>query len=82
MFGLESDKKKKPTPDFDYELEKELKDLKLRKEILGKIEDRLTKIKAELHSGKLTKEEFDQFITLQLGYESALKIMQRVIGKK
>ena len=41
MFGLEGQKKKKPTEEFFFELEKELKDVKKHKQIHQKIEERI-----------------------------------------
>lgn len=77
MFGLESQKKKKPIDDFVFELEKELKNPVKHKEILQRVETRLQKIKEVLRSGDNNQEEFDRFGLLLHGYNSLLKVMSR-----
>ena len=76
MFGLESQKKKKPIEEFVFELEKELKNPKKHKELRQKVEERIQKIKDTLRSGENT-EEFDRFGLLLQGYTSLLKVMSR-----
>lgn len=76
MFGLENQQKKKQTEEFVYELEKELKDLKMHKEIKTKVETRVQQIKEVLRSGE-DKAEFDSFGVLLHGYTSLLKVMAR-----
>lgn len=77
MFGLEGDKKKKKEPEFVFELEKELKDPKMKQEIRSKVEGRIQKIKGTLRSGD-DQQEYDRFGLLLLGYESLLKVFSRV----
>lgn len=77
MFGLENQKKKKNIEEFVFELEKELKDSKIHKEIKKKVEDRIQAIKEQLRSGE-NKEDFDKFGTILHGYTSLLKVMARV----
>ena len=76
MFGLENQQKKKQTEEFVYELEKELKDLKMHKEIKTKVETRVQQIKEVLRSGE-DKAEFDSFGVLLHGYTSLLKVIAR-----
>ena len=45
MFGLESDKKKKRTEEFVFELEKDFKGLKKHQEYKTKIDSRIQEIK-------------------------------------
>lgn len=81
MFGLEGNKKKKVVEEFNFELEKELKDPKKAKELKDKIEGRIQKIKEALRTGD-DKEEYDRFGLLLLGYNSLLKVMSRFGAKK
>lgn len=76
MFGLESQKKKKNTEEFVFELEKELKIGKKHKELLKQVEERIQSIKEVLRSGE-NKDEFDKFGSLLHGYTSLLKVMAR-----
>lgn len=76
MFGLESQKKKKPVEEFVFELEAELKNSKKNKELRQKVEERIQKIKETLRSGE-NQEEFDRFGLLLHGYTSLLKVMSR-----
>ena len=80
MFGLESQKKKKPNEEFVFELEKELKNPAKHKEIKEKVELRLQKIKDSLRSGD-DQEEYERFGLLLHGYQSLLKVMSRFTGK-
>jgi hypothetical protein len=81
MFGLESQKKKKPIEEFVFELEKELKDPVKHKEIRQRIDNRLPKLK-EMLTGGSDKEEFDRIGLLLHGYNSLLKVMARFTTKK
>jgi hypothetical protein len=81
MFGLESQKKKKPSDEFVFELEKELKDPAKHREIKQKVEARLQKIKDILRTGGEDQEEFDRFGLLLHGYNSLLKVMSRFTSK-
>jgi hypothetical protein len=80
MFGLESHKKKKPTDEFVFELEKELKDPQKYKELRERVEGRIQKIKESLRSGD-DQEEFNRFGLLLQGYNSLLKVMSRFLSK-
>ncbi len=80
MFGLEGQKKKKPTEEFVFELEKDLKDPKKQKELRQKVEGRIQKSKDVLRTGD-DKEEFDRFGLLLLGYNSLLKVTSRFVSK-
>lgn len=79
MFGLESQKKKKPNEEFIFELEKELKNPVKYKEILQHVEMRLQKMKEILRAGA---EEIDRFVLLVHGYQSLLKVISRLTAKK
>lgn len=81
MFGLESQKKKKNTEEFVFELEKELKLGKKHKELQKQAEDRIQSIKEVLRSGE-NKDEFDKFGSLLHGYTSLLKVMARFTPSK
>lgn len=80
MFGLESQKKKKPET-FVFDLEKDLKDTKQNRALKEKIEKRIQEIKNVLKSGE-NKEEFDMFGVLLHGYTSLLKVMARSVTSK
>lgn len=80
MFGLENQKKKKPTEEFVFDLEKELKNPKKHQELREHIEKRIQKIKEVLRTGE-SKEEFDYFGLLLHGYNALLKVMSRVKAK-
>lgn len=82
MFGLESQKKKKPDEEFVFELEKELKNPAKHKEIHQRVESRLQKVKEFLRLGGEDQEEFNRFGSLLHGYNSLLKVMSRVTSKK
>lgn len=79
MFGMESQKKKK-AGEFVFELEKEFKNGKLRKEYKEKVEKRIQAIKDVLRSGE-NKDEFDSYGVLLHGYTSLLKVMSRFSAK-
>jgi hypothetical protein len=80
MFGLESQKKKKPVEEFIFELEKELKDPQKYKDLRKRVEERIQKIKEALRTGE-EQEEFDRFGLLLHGYNALLKVMTRVAPK-
>jgi hypothetical protein len=80
MFGLESQKKKKPV-EFIFDLEKELMNEKMNKEIKQKIESRIQRIKEILRTGD-SKEEFDHFGVLLHGYTALMKVISRVAPKR
>ncbi len=80
MFGLEDQKKKKPSQEFIFELEKDLKDPTKLKMLRQQVEARIQKIKEVLRSGD-DQEEFDRFGLLLHGYNSLLKVMSRLAGK-
>jgi len=80
MFGLEDQKKKKKTEDFIFELEKELLNPKLHREIKERIEKRTQKIKEVLRTGD-RPDEFDQYGKLLNGYTSLLKVISRFTPK-
>jgi hypothetical protein len=81
MFGLESQKKKKPVEEFVFELEKELKDPQKYRELRQKVDARIQKIKEALRSGE-DQEEFDRFGLLLHGYHALLKVMTRIVKQK
>ncbi|MCE2982868.1 MAG: DUF5398 domain-containing protein [Parachlamydia sp.] len=76
MFGLESQKKKKPGEEFIFDLEKDLKEQNKNKELKKKVEQRIQKIKEILRSGD-SQDEFDRFGLLLHGYTSLLKVLAR-----
>lgn len=80
MFGLEN-KKKKPSQEFVFELEKEIKDPQKYKELNQRIEGRIQKIKEILRSGGNDQEEYSQFSVLLHGYHAISKVMSRVLRK-
>ena len=73
MFGLEK-KRKKP---FEFDLQKELKKDKKRKEILELIETKTQSLKEALRSGKAS-ENFDQCGIVLQGYASLTKVINRI----
>lgn len=81
MFGLEDQKKKKPTDEFIFELEKEFKDPAKNKEIRLLLETRLQKIKEILRSGA-NQDGIDRLGVLLHGYTALLKVMSRSTTKK
>lgn len=81
MFGLEDQKKKKPAPEYVFDLEKELKDLAKQKQIKQKVEGQLQKIKEHLRTGGENQEDFEGFGLLLHGYNSLLKVMSRLTTK-
>lgn len=79
MFGLE-DKKGRDEKVALFDLEVELKSPKKRKEVLTKIEERITQIKSLLRSGQ-DKEEFDEIGVILQGYTALLKVVGRFGAK-
>lgn len=80
MFGLENQKKKKPTEEFVFDLEADLKKSAKQKELKKRVEDRIQSIKDVLRSGD-SKEDFDSYGVLLHGYTSLLKVMARFGAK-
>lgn len=80
MFGLEKNKKKKHE-EFVFEFEKECQNPVKSRAIKQKVEERIQKIKASLHSGT-EQDEFDQLGVLLHGYTSLIKVMSRFEKKK
>ena len=80
MFGLENQKKKKKSEPFIFDLEKELMNAKMHKEIKERMESRIQNIKETLRVGE-NKDEFDQMGVLLHGYTSLLKVFSRFTPK-
>jgi uncharacterized protein DUF5398 len=80
MFGLESQKKKKPE-EFVFELEKEIKNPTTRIEIQKNIESKLQTINDMLRTGE-NKEYFEQLAKILYGYQALVKVISRVISKR
>lgn len=72
MFGLEK-KKNKP---FEFDLEKELKSSKKKKEVLSICEDRTSQLKEALREGKAS-ENFDQCGIIMQGYAALEKVVKK-----
>lgn len=81
MFGLEDQKNTKKPAEFVFELEKQLKDSKVNKEITEKVLERIQTIKKLLQEG-IEKEDFDTIGKILYGYSSLLKVIGRVPTKK
>lgn len=79
MFGLEDQKNKKPSEEFVFDLEKDLKDPAKRKEWQKIVEEKIQKVKEILRTGE-SQDDFDNFGLLLHGYTSLLKVIER-IGK-
>ena len=74
MYGLE----KKPREKFAFDLEKEIKEKPSRgKEILERVEKRITEIKKLLREGQNEK-DFDHLGILLHGYASLQKVLRKV----
>lgn len=82
MFGLGEGKEKAKgnDPIFVYDLERDLKDPSKRKEIKEKAEYKIKKIKEILRTGE-SQDVFDSFGLLLQGYNSLLKVIERVSSK-
>jgi len=72
MFGLEK-KKNKP---FEFDLEKELKSSKKKKEVLSICEKRTSQLKEALREGKAS-ENFDQCGIIMQGYAALEKVVKK-----
>lgn len=72
MFGLEK-KKNKP---FEFDLEKELKSSKRKKEVLKLCEEKTAELKNALREGKAS-ENFDQCGIIMQGYAALEKVVKR-----
>lgn len=72
MFGLEK-KKNKP---FEFDLEKELKSNKRKKEVLTLCEKKTAELKQALREGKAA-ENFDQCGIIMQGYAALEKVVKR-----
>lgn len=72
MFGLE---KKKNQP-FEFDLEKEIKNSKRKKEILKLCEEKTAELKTALREGKAS-ENFDQCGIIMQGYAALEKVVKR-----
>lgn len=77
MFGLEDGQSNK-VDEFSFDLEKELKDHKQRKEIVAKAEDRIRSIKKILNEGEKSKDLLEQFGLLMQSYEALIKTVSRL----
>lgn len=73
MFGLE---KKRKDP-FEFDLQKELKKEKRRKEILEIVETKSQSLKEALRSGEAS-ENFDQCGIILQGYATLAKVINRI----
>ncbi len=73
MFGLEK-KKNKP---FEFDLEKELKNNKRRKEVLSICEEKTQNLKQALREGEAS-EHFDQCGIIMQGYAAVAKVVKKV----
>ena len=72
MFGLEK-KKNKP---FEFDLEKDLKSSKKKKEVLSICEERTKQLKEALREGKAS-ENFDQCGIIMQGYAALEKVVKK-----
>ena len=72
MFGLEK-KKNKP---FEFDLEKELKSNKKKKEVLSICEERTKQLKEALREGQAS-ENFDQCGIIMQGYAALEKVVKK-----
>lgn len=83
MFGLGEGKKPQKEGkenEFIYDLERDLQDPKKHKEIKERTEQSIKKIKEILRTGE-SQEVFDNFGLLLQGYNSLLKVIERVKPK-
>lgn len=81
MFGLEGQKKKKPDI-LNFDLEKDLQDPVKYKQIRQGLEESLQKVKDILRIGDEDPENFNRLILILNGYDSILKVIERVVKKK
>lgn len=75
MFGLEEKKPDEPKAQFD--LEKEIQDPKMGKELKERVEKRISALKQTLRSGE-NQEEFDEYGVLLHAFAALQKLMNRV----
>ncbi len=75
MFGLEK-KRKKP---FEFDLQKELKKTKRKKEILDLVGTKSQSLKEALRTGEAS-ENFDQCGVILQGYVALAKVVNRTEG--
>ena len=80
MFGLEDKKRRKDDKPALFYLEVDLKSPKKRKEVVSKIEARITQLKGLLRGGH-DKSEFDEYGILLQGYAALLKVIARFGNK-
>ena len=80
MFGMGSDKKKKPDADYSFDLEEDLKDPGKLRAMKERVEERITQLKTLLRQGE-DKKVFDEAQTLLHGYLAVQKVIQRVNRK-
>lgn len=80
MFGMGSDKKKKPGADFSFDLEEDMKDPGKLRAMKERVEERVNQLKTMLRQGE-DKKVFDDAQTLLHGYLAIQKVMQRVNRK-
>ena len=80
MFGLEN-KPKKPSEEFHFELERELRDPKKHKALKAKIEAKIQDIKNLLREGE-NKKDFERLAIILHGYNAILRVFSRFEGGK
>lgn len=82
MFGMKGGKEKDQNKvgDYQFELEKDLKDPGKLKAMKEQIEERVNQLKGILRQGE-DKKVFDQTQTLLHGYLAVQKVIQRVNRK-
>ena len=82
MFGLQSGEQKKPKKKEQFfDLELLLADDIKKKELFANLENKIQKIKSLIRSGK-NKSSFDKYNVLLQGYNSAVKVLNRIKIKK
>lgn len=77
MFGLK--KEQKPQL-FEFDLEKELKDDKIQKELMQRTEKQIQEIKTALRKGA-DQEDFERLGLMLQGYSALLKILTKATTK-
>lgn len=75
MFGLKSGSNK-THDEFQFDLEKDLKDQKKRNELKMKIEGKVQEIKQTLRDGE-NKKDFEKLAIIMHGYNAMLKVFAR-----
>lgn len=82
MFGMEKKGKKKVggTEDWEFDLEKQLKNTSEMRTVKTQTEERITRLKNLLRQGE-DKQMFDNCQTLLHGYLALQKVLGRVTGK-